>query len=288
MAGDARYRHGSPTGDHTICNGRLSADQMTPASSRSTSHVNVLGVRVSAVDMPMALDFFEDAIASDARTYVCVTGVHGVIESRSDRELMAIHNDAGLVTPDGMPLVWVGKLYGHRHMDRVYGPDLMLALCERSVTAGYRHFFYGGQEGVAEELASRLTARLPGLQVAGCYCPPFRPLSEEEELELIDQVAASRADIVWVGLSTPKQERFMAAMAGRMPAAVMVGVGAAFDFHSGRTQQAPRWMQRSGLEWLFRMATEPRRLAKRYLKNNPVFLALIAAQLLGLRRFEAR
>src|SRR5690606_24356583 len=131
-------------------------------------HVNVLGVRVSAINMPAALEFFDDAIASDVRTYVCITGVHGVVESQSDPELKAIHNQAGLVTPDGMPLVWVGKLYGHRHMDRVYGPDLMLAVCEHSVAKGYRHFFYGGQQGVAEELAQRLTERFPGLQVAGC------------------------------------------------------------------------------------------------------------------------
>lgn len=248
---------------------------------------DVLGVRVSAISLPAAVDYFEAAIASNSRTYVCVTGVHGVMECQSDDILRDIHNRAGLVTPDGMPLVWLGRHAGNGEMSRVYGPDLMLAVCARSVTTGYRHFFYGGKEGVATRLAQRLTARFPGLQVAGSYTPPFEPLDASQEEDLFRQVEASRPDVFWVGLSTPKQERFMASMVGRLSVPIMAGVGAAFDFHAGLKRQAPVWIQRSGLEWLFRMAMEPRRLTGRYLKNNPAFVALVVAQQLGLRRFDA-
>src|SRR5690554_3635600 len=250
------------------------------------SSLNVLGVRVDAIDMSAALRFFDEAIGANDRTYVCVTGVHGVMESQRDPHLRAIHNRAGLVTPDGMPLVWLGKLQGASRMDRVYGPDLLLEVCARSVEQGYRHFFFGGAEGVAEQLAQRLQGRFPGLQVVGHYTPPFRQLTQEEEADLERVVAAAKPDIMWVGLSTPKQERFMSRMVGRLEVPVMVGVGAAFDFHAGRKRQAPRWMQRSGLEWFFRMVTEPRRLAGRYMRNNPLFVALVTAQLLGLRRYR--
>ncbi len=250
------------------------------------SSLNVLGVRVDAIDMSAALRFFDEAIGANARTYVCVTGVHGVMESQRDPHLRAIHNRAGLVTPDGMPLVWLGKLQGASRMDRVYGPDLLLEVCARSVEQGYRHFFFGGAEGVAEQLAQRLQGRFPGLQVVGHYTPPFRQLTQEEEADLERVVAAAKPDIMWVGLSTPKQERFMSRMVGRLEVPVRVGVGAAFDFHAGRKRQAPRWMQRSGLEWFFRMVTEPRRLAGRYMRNNPLFIALVTAQLLGLRRYR--
>jgi N-acetylglucosaminyldiphosphoundecaprenol N-acetyl-beta-D-mannosaminyltransferase len=162
----------------------------------------------------------------------------------------------------------------------------MLAVAERSLETGWRHFFYGGAEGVPELLRDRLVERFPGLDVVDVYSPPFRPLTEEEDAEIIARIDASGADIVWVGLSTPKQERWMAVHAGRLRAPVMLGVGAAFDFHAGLKAQAPRWMQRSGLEWLFRLLTEPRRLGRRYLVNNPLFLWLIFLQLTRLRRFE--
>lgn len=248
--------------------------------------VNILGIRVSATNMELAKHYLDQVIASRSQTYVCVTGVHGVMESQSDTDLRNIHNAAGLVTPDGMPLVWLGRWWGQGQMSRVYGPDLMLALCQHSLTTGYRHFFFGGGLGVAEELSSRLRTQFPGLLIAGVYTPPFRPLTREEEDSLFESIAQSGADIVWVGLSTPKQEKFMASVLGRMPASVMIGVGAAFDFHSGRKQQAPVWMRQSGLEWLFRLITEPRRLWKRYLKNNPSFVLRVLAQSLGLRRYE--
>ena len=236
--------------------------------------VDVLGVQVSAVNMDQALDVVDHWITTGAQQYVCVTGVHGVMESRRDEKLQRIHNAAGMVTPDGMPLVWWSRAQGHGHASRVYGPDLMLACCERSLATGYRHFFYGGNDGVADLLAQRLSRRFRGLQVAGTYTPPFRPLTPEEDEEVVRTINESGADIVWVGLSTPKQEQWMAAHVGRIHAPVMVGVGAAFDFHAGLKRQAPKWMQQSGLEWLFRLGSEPRRLWKRYLVNNPAFVWL--------------
>jgi N-acetylglucosaminyldiphosphoundecaprenol N-acetyl-beta-D-mannosaminyltransferase len=236
--------------------------------------VDVLGTSVSAVNMDHALDVIDHWITTGAREYVCVTGVHGVMESRRDDTLQRIHNQAGLVVPDGMPLVWWARAAGHREAGRVAGPDLLPACCERSVTAGYRHFFYGGGEGVADLLARRLSKRFPGLAVAGTYTPPFRELWPEEDDEVVNRINDSGADIVWVGLSTPKQEYWMADHVGRIAAPVMLGVGAAFDFHAGLKNRAPVWLQQTGFEWVFRMATEPRRLAKRYMQNNPAFVAL--------------
>jgi N-acetylglucosaminyldiphosphoundecaprenol N-acetyl-beta-D-mannosaminyltransferase len=241
----------------------------------------ILGVEVSAINMEMALHTIEDWIARRESHYVCVTGVHGVMESQRDEEVRRIHNAAGLVTPDGMPLVWLGRLMGFSHVERVYGPDLMLALCARSVTQGYRHFFYGGAPGVAETLALRLQSRFPSLQVSGTYSPPFRPLTPEEDVAVIRCINAVQPDIVWVGVSTPKQECWMIEHVGRLCAPVLIGVGAAFDFHAGVKRQAPRWMQHSGFEWLFRLMTEPRRLWRRYLINNCCFLWLILLQALG-------
>jgi N-acetylglucosaminyldiphosphoundecaprenol N-acetyl-beta-D-mannosaminyltransferase len=178
-----------------------------------------------------------------------------------------------------MPLVWLGRHYLGSRVDRVYGPDLMLNLMAATRSRPCRHFFYGGAPGVAEELKARLEKRFPGVNICGTYTPPFRPLTAEEETELVEVIHVRRPDIIWVGLSTPKQERFMAHYLRKLETTLMVGVGAAFDFHSGRVRQAPRWVQRSGFEWFYRMATEPRRLARRYLVNNPLFLARIAWQL---------
>jgi N-acetylglucosaminyldiphosphoundecaprenol N-acetyl-beta-D-mannosaminyltransferase len=237
------------------------------------ARVDILGVQVSAIAMPLALAVISGWIARGERRYVCVSGVHGIMESQRDPELRRIHNDAGLVTPDGMPLVWLARQAGFAGVDRVYGPDLLLACCEASVKHGYRHFFYGGDTGVPELLAERLAARFPGLRVVGTYSPPFRPLLPDEDADVVQRLNGSGADIVWVGLSTPKQERWMHSHRDRLTAPVLIGVGAAFDFHAGTKRQAPRWMQRSGLEWLFRLTQEPRRLWRRYWYNNIGFVA---------------
>jgi N-acetylglucosaminyldiphosphoundecaprenol N-acetyl-beta-D-mannosaminyltransferase len=254
----------------------------------STSRVNILGVGVSAISMAQALDTIEQWIERREPHYVCVSGVHGVMESQRDAALKRIHNAAGLVTPDGMPLVWLSRLHGFGHVERVYGPDLMLSLCGRSLQRGYGHFLYGGAEGIPERLAQRLCSIYPSIRISGYISPPFRPLSEEEDAEIVRAINESGADIVWVGLSTPKQERWMHEHRGRIRAPVLIGVGAAFDFHAGAKRQAPRWMQRSGLEWTFRLCTEPRRLWRRYLVNNPRFIWEVLLQSVGTRRHEMR
>ena len=245
----------------------------------------MLGVGVHATTMPGAVGTIARWVAAREARYVCVSGVHGVMESQRDAALRGIHNAAGLVTMDGMPLVWLGRLAGHADADRVYGPDLMLAVCAALAPHGGRHFFYGATDDVLARLTRRLRERVPGLVVAGTYAPPFRPLTPEEDADVVARINAADPHVVWVGLSTPKQERWMAAHVGRVRGAVLIGVGAAFDFHAGVKPQAPRWMQRAGLEWLFRLACEPRRLGPRYLVNNPRFVWSIVRQALGDRRY---
>jgi N-acetylglucosaminyldiphosphoundecaprenol N-acetyl-beta-D-mannosaminyltransferase len=237
--------------------------------------VDVLGVHISAIDMPMALDEISRWIERDEQHYVCVTGVHGVMESQRDPELRAIHNQSGLTTPDGMPMVWAGRRAGARWMARVYGPDLMLALCERAAEMGWASYFYGGAEGVPQRLAARLVARFPSLRVVGTESPPFRALTPEEDAETIERINRSGADLIWIGLSTPKQERWMASHVGRVRAPVVLGVGAAFDIHAGLLRQAPPWMRRHGLEWAYRLYREPRRLWRRYLSSIPRFAVAV-------------
>lgn len=252
----------------------------------SIKKVNVLGCGVSVLDPQATLDAIAEAVQARQKGYICVTGVHGVMEAQSDENFRQILNGAFLCTPDGMPMVWLGKHHGHPEMARVYGPDLMLKVCAWSESSGCRHFFYGGAPGVAEELRDRLTEKFPKLQVVGIYTPPFRPLNETEDRELLQMVEAAQPDILWVGLSTPKQEKFMAAYLPKLPVTLMVGVGAAFDFHTGRVSQAPSWMQRCGMEWFYRLCQEPKRLAKRYLTNNPRFLWKITGQLLGIKKYS--
>lgn len=234
--------------------------------------VDVLGVHVSAVSPPQVLDAIESWVVGRRLTYVCVTGVHGVMESQDDPALLEVHNRSGLTVPDGMPLVWCCRRAGHPDTSRVYGPDLMLTVLERAAARGWSSYFYGGADGVARDLARIMSERFPGLVVAGTWTPPFRPLTAEEDAEVVAEINASGADLVWVGLSTPKQERWMADHRARLDAPVLLGVGAAFDFHTGRVRQAPVWMRSRGLEWLFRLLVEPRRLWRRYLRNNPRFV----------------
>lgn len=249
------------------------------------ARVNVLGVGVSLINMNRALDQIDEWIRVGERTYVCVTSVHGVMECQRSDELRTIVNHAGMVTPDGMPLVWLGRAKD-KEVKRVYGPDLLLAELSWSAKSGHSHFFYGGGPGVAARLASQMQKRFEGLKVAGTMEPPFAPLDKLATAETAAEINQAKPDIVWVGISTPKQERWMAAMRPQLKAPVLIGVGAAFDFHSGLVRQAPPWIQRSGLEWLFRLITEPRRLWRRYLVNNPWFVWSLALQRLGLRQYE--
>jgi N-acetylglucosaminyldiphosphoundecaprenol N-acetyl-beta-D-mannosaminyltransferase len=254
-------------------------------SMQRPAQVFVLGVGVSAITLDSATAFIESWILRKPRraNYVCITGVHGIVESRHDRRLRDIHNEAGLVTPDGMPLVFMAHRLGFKTVSRVYGPDLMRRLTELSAARGYRQFYYGGAPGVAEQLATALKNRHPELRVAGTLTPPFRDLTPAEDAAIVDRINAAAADIVWVGLSTPKQEFWMASHADRLNAAVMIGVGAAFDFLAGTKSQAPAWMQQSGLEWFYRLACEPRRLWKRYSRIVPYFLLFASLQLLRAR-----
>jgi N-acetylglucosaminyldiphosphoundecaprenol N-acetyl-beta-D-mannosaminyltransferase len=220
------------------------------------------------------------AVAATRARYICVTSVHGVITAQDDPEVHRILNEADIATPDGMPLVWAIRSFGHREQQRVYGPTLMLELCRGAEAAGLKVFLYGGREATLPLLIERLTARRPGLQIVGSYSPPFRPLTEEEDARVCEQIRSSDADIVFVGISTPKQEKWMYQHRDAFPGVTLIGVGAAFDFHAGCVKQAPAWMQNSGLEWLYRLCAEPGRLWKRYLLVTPRFLPLWAMQLL--------
>lgn len=237
--------------------------------------VDVLGVHVSTLDLPTAVDEIARWIEEGERQYVCVRDAHGVMLAQKDEEFRAIQNRSGLTTPDGMPMVWCGWWAGEKEMDRVYGPDLIRAVTERAGREGWRFFYYGGTEGVAEELAAEIRRHAPGVKNVGTYCPPFRPLTPEERSDVIAQINDSGADIVWVGLSSPKQEYWMDDVRGELDAAALIGIGAAYDMLTGRVRQAPRFIQRSGFEWLFRLVMEPRRLWRRYLLNLPRFAFLL-------------
>jgi N-acetylglucosaminyldiphosphoundecaprenol N-acetyl-beta-D-mannosaminyltransferase len=256
-------------------------------SDRLVSDFWVMGIRVNAVQISEVVDLMRQWIEDGRRGhYIAVTGMHGVSEAQEDVEFKRILNGASLVVPDGMPLVLLGRLHGHKLRRRVYGPELMMQFCETTAHSGYRHFLYGGAEGVAEQLAETLRARCPEIKVVGTYSPPFRSLTLQEGREVVGLIEAAAADIVWVGLSTPKQERWMAEYCPKLRVPVMVGVGAAFDFHTGRQRQAPVWMRENGLEWCFRLVAEPRRLWRRYLVNGSAFVCNVALELLRLRKFE--
>lgn len=245
---------------------------------------DVLGISVSAVDLNSAVQLAQQWIAGGKPGYACFTGVHGVMEAQRDPELRRIMNHACLNAPDGMPMVWVGRLQGFRHMDRTFGPDFMAEMCRPRAHRGFRHFLYGGKPGVAERLKETLERRFPGVEIVGTYTPPFRPLTLQEAEELVEYVRSTRPDILWVGLSTPKQERWMAEFVDRLEVPLLAGVGAAFDYHTGAIRDSPRWMKRAGLQWLHRLMQDPMRLWRRYLRNNPAFLWRIALQFAGLRR----
>jgi len=229
---------------------------------------DVLGVRVHAVQMSDAIAQVRCWIQNrETGRYVAVTGMHGVAESRQDDYFREILNTADLVVSDGMPLVWLGRWHRYGLRQRVTGSELMQTFC-RETGPLCRHFFYGGAPGVADDLARVLHQR-HGIVVAGTYAPPFRPLTEEEDREVASRIDEAAADVLWVGLSTPKQERWMYEHRKKLKVRVMIGVGAAFDMNSGKLRRAPAWMQEHGLEWLFRLVAEPQRLWRRYLVTIP-------------------
>ncbi len=210
--------------------------------------------------------------------FICVTSVHGIITAHDDPEFAEILNAADIATPDGMPVVWALRSFGSPHQQRVYGPTLMLEICRSAASNGHRIFLYGGRDETLAMLSSRLQGQFPTLVIADAYAPPFRPLTEDEKRDVRERILRSDADVVFVGISTPKQEQWMFENRDFLPGVTLLGVGAAFDFHAGRTRQAPRWMQRNGLEWLFRLLMEPVRLWRRYLLTTPRFLPLWAKQ----------
>lgn len=262
--------------------------EVRKASERILARVNILGVGVHAVNMQGAVEAIESCIADGKKGYVCVTGVHGIMEAQKDSALSKIFEKAMLVTPDGMPTVWIGRLRGFARMRRVFGPDLMLEMCRASIEKGYTHFLYGGNDGVAEELRARLETLFPGIKIVGTYTPPFRALDSQERREIDGIFARLRPNITWVGLSTPKQERFMAEYLPELDTQVMIGVGAAFDLHTGRIKDSSSWVKEAGLQWLHRLLQDPKRLWRRYFFNNPRFVWKISLQLAGLRRYPLK
>jgi len=264
------------------------------ASPIAIPRVNVMGVGIHTVNLDSALiATFWAAHAAGVRGYVTVTGVHGVMESQSDPYLKAIHNRSMLSLPDGVPMVWVGRSRGHATMSQVYGPDFMRAVFARSAGSSERHFLWGGGDGVVNILKQKLITRNPGVVIVGVETPPFRPLTHDEEIELVDRINRARPHFFWVGLSTPKQERFMAGFLERQGDSlqldgqgfIMLGVGAAFDVEAGLVKEPPRWLRGTGFGWLYRLVKEPKRLWKRYLRNNPRFILGMLQQTLQPSRF---
>ena len=255
---------------------------------------NILGVGISEVTSETALEyFFEAASEPKFSGYVTVTGVHGVMESQVDPELLDIHNNSFISTPDGIPMVWCSKWQGFKNIEQTCGPSFMPKVVSEGINSNKRHFLWGGGDGVVDILKDKLEERHPGVNIVGAVTPPFRPLDEEEERELLRQIQQTRPHFFWVGLSTPKQERFMASFLGKYrkelmfehQGFLMFGVGAAFDFQAGIVQECPSWLRGSGFEWFYRMCKNPKRLAGRYLKNNPRFIVKIIAQQAGWTRY---
>ncbi|MCU1335630.1 MAG: glycosyl transferase, WecB/TagA/CpsF family [Bryobacterales bacterium] len=267
----------------------MDTDVVLIASQNRPHKQNVAGVGISTTNYAEVTEMCRDWIAmrrsgnpGAMARYICVASVHGVVTARDDHQVARFLNEADIVTPDGMPLVWALRSFGIKGQRRVYGPDLMLRLCESAAKHGHRVFLYGGREDSLRDLRMRLRIRIPRLRIVGSYAPPFRPLTPSETDLVRKLILMSDADMVFVGISTPKQERWMHENREALPGIVMVGVGAAFDFHAGRVRQAPGWMQRNGLEWLFRLVMEPARLWRRYLLVTPRFLPLWAFQRFGI------
>jgi len=246
---------------------------------------NVLGVGIDAVNMPQALSRIARYLKEQQKGYVCLAGVHGVMEAQRDPDVARILGGSALTAPDGMPTVWVGRHQGHRQMERVTGPDLMIEMFKRKEFRNYTHFLFGGKEGIAEELRESLRARFPHTKIVGTYTPPFGPMPLVQETEFIEKIRQLRPDIIWVGISTPKQERFMERFLPLLDTTLMFGVGAAFDFHTGRITDCAEWIKVCGLQWLHRLLQDPKHLWRRYLRNNPAFVYAMLLQLTRIRAY---
>jgi N-acetylglucosaminyldiphosphoundecaprenol N-acetyl-beta-D-mannosaminyltransferase len=256
--------------------GRVFPAAFPAGSTAALKHecFDVLGIGVSVINMRSTRAFIKQWLDSRNAGYICVTSVHGICEAVRQPDFKDLLNRACLITPDGMPLVWLGKLSGlGNRIERVYGPDLMLEIMGGDEFANVRHFFYGGKPGVVEKLETECRRRFPKTNIVGTFTPPFHALKEEQQIALFKKVESCRPDIIWVGLSTPKQERFMRDYVAQLNVPLLIGVGAAFDFHSSSVRQAPSWVRNSGFEWAFRFYQEPRRLWRRYTQNIPFFLA---------------
>jgi N-acetylglucosaminyldiphosphoundecaprenol N-acetyl-beta-D-mannosaminyltransferase len=262
--------------------GSVRAQQLPIPSPRT---VEVLDVALALTDYELTLNWMESMIAHRGQGYVCVCNVHTVMAAREDLALRTALKGSSLNVPDGQPLVWAINALGHPLGQRVYGPELMARTCARAARTGHRFYLYGGRnQGALVQLALNLRQRYPGVKIVGGYSPPHRPLTEEEADAVAGEINHSRPDVVWVGIGVPKQEKWMAQMRPRLDASLLIGVGAAFDFHAGLVPQAPNWIQEAGLEWAYRLMHEPRRLWRRYLRYNPRFVTAFARQLVTHRR----
>jgi N-acetylglucosaminyldiphosphoundecaprenol N-acetyl-beta-D-mannosaminyltransferase len=249
-----------------------------------TATAEVLGVPLALTDYGRTLEWIDAMAAAREQGYVCVCNVHTVMASHEDSELRTALMGSSLNVPDGQPLVWALGALGHSLPDRVYGPELMARACAEAASSGRRFYLYGGRnQGALVQLSLNLRQRYPGIRIVGGYSPPHRPLTAEEQAAIVAEINDADPDVVWVGIGVPKQEKWMATLRPLLDAPVLIGVGAAFDFHAGLVPQAPPWMQRAGLEWAYRLAQEPRRLWRRYLRYNPRFVGAFARQLAAHR-----
>ncbi|MDD5691136.1 MAG: WecB/TagA/CpsF family glycosyltransferase [Candidatus Omnitrophica bacterium] len=246
----------------------------------------ILETKISAIDMHNACLFIEEAIAKRRKKYICVCPVSTIMECRRNKKVLNSVNSADLITPDGMPTVWIGRIKGHKNIKRVYGPELMQEICSISVKKGYKHYFYGSSQDTLNQLQKKLKDKYPGLIISGSFSPPFRQLTEEESARIVGEINNSNPDVLWVGLGSPKQDLWMYEYRDKLNAPVLIGVGAAFDFLAGIKLQAPGWIRNNGFEWLFRLMTEPKRLWRRYLVDGSLFVYYVLIELF-LNRFRS-
>lgn len=248
--------------------------------NKEINNFYILGVKISAIDMDEACSVVQGAIAKRQKKYICVCPVSTIMECQKDNQVLESVNSADLATPDGMAVVWLGRMFGYRNIRRVYGPELMEALCAISAKSGFKNYLYGSTREVLGKLKERLTKCYPGLTISGVFSPPFRKLSDGEDNQIVEELNNNAPDIIWVGLGSPKQDLWMHEHRNRLNAPVLIGVGAAFDFLSGTKLQAPRWIRDHGFEWLFRLVTEPKRLWRRYLIDNSLFIYFVMVELI--------